>query len=184
MMALLAISFCACSALGRRDAARPSEKEIRRTEALLAGAGFKQFPAESDEERDVLGRITANRIQHYQSGTGIVYWYADPAVCQCLYQGDQIAYDRYAAAEEHKNDLAEYEEQQEQGAQEAAMLNVWGPMWPPPVYYYPGPYYPGPYASGGPPPAPRPKGPPLAPGPPLGHGGGPIGGGHGHGGRH
>jgi hypothetical protein len=109
-----------CAALERQQ---PVE-----TEKLLAMAGFQRFPAESDN-RDVIPRDIV--VQH--QGGKLLYIYADPGVCRCVYVGGPEAYAKYrefAVSEAIAADMSI-------AAPNSASTNgpawaIWDPHWAPP----------------------------------------------------
>jgi hypothetical protein len=64
-------------------------------EDLLAAAGFTAQPANTPQRLDSLGALPANKFVPKPHGDAIEYIYADPIVCNCLYIGDQTAFNAY-----------------------------------------------------------------------------------------
>lgn len=52
--------------------------------------------------------LQAHRFSQQIRDSKVMWVYADPTICHCLYVGDQFAYDNYRAAMRMKAD-AEYE---------------------------------------------------------------------------
>ncbi len=93
------------------------EQSVRSTEAMLDDAGFTKVPVDvPSEDLEHLPTFTLNQ---YESVSGRVFWYYDPDYCQCLYEGDQLAADRYQIALQHQNDLAQYQADSETEASAA-----------------------------------------------------------------
>jgi hypothetical protein len=82
-----AISVGGCAAI-RRD-------EARDTADLLVAAGFKTKLADSPERAQQLRAMPPLKIVSQSKDGHIVYGYADPYSCDCLYVGDQQAYAKY-----------------------------------------------------------------------------------------
>ncbi len=72
----------------------------RATESDLAAAGFRARPATTPERQAMLARLPAHKVLMRQHNGMIHYVYADPQGCNCLYVGDQLAYQKYAAAKQ------------------------------------------------------------------------------------
>jgi hypothetical protein len=68
---------------------------VRRKENLLAAAGFDTHPANTKQREAELKSLPANKFVPRVKGNHIEYFYADPLVCNCLYTGDQKAFDAY-----------------------------------------------------------------------------------------
>ncbi len=83
---LLAILLGGCATQQERVAAREDE---------LAAAGFVARPADTPQRDAMLQRLVPYRILVRASGRRLVYLYADPLVCGCLYVGSEAAYDRH-----------------------------------------------------------------------------------------
>ncbi len=64
-------------------------------EDLLAAAGFNVLPANTKERLKSLKTLPANKFVSKTEENSVKYIYADPVVCNCLYVGDQTAYNAY-----------------------------------------------------------------------------------------
>lgn len=84
----------ACAAVGLAGCASMSSR-VRDKENLLAAAGFDVHLANTSEREKELKALPPNRFVTHAKGDHIEYFYADPLVCNCLYTGDQKAFDRY-----------------------------------------------------------------------------------------
>jgi hypothetical protein len=63
---------------------------------MLAAAGFVVVPLDSPLRQQRMNSLVPLRVQYIVGRTGnIHYWMADPYDCQCLYRGDEQAYQRY-----------------------------------------------------------------------------------------
>lgn len=85
-VALLCLGFTACVS----QAERVAEKED-----MLAAAGFTVRPATTRERQVALRALPPHQFVQRERGDRVVYLFADPLVCNCLYIGDQQAYGRY-----------------------------------------------------------------------------------------
>jgi hypothetical protein len=113
-----AISVGGCAATRRHEA--------RDTGALLVAAGFKTKLADSPERAQQLRAMPPLKILSQSKDGHIVYRYADPYSCDCLYVGDQQAYAKYRSLALQKQRADERLE-----AEESASIDwdLWGPRW-------------------------------------------------------
>jgi hypothetical protein len=89
-------SLLMLAAVGAMLSACVSQQEtVRGREDLLAAAGFTVRPANTPARQAGLRALPANRFVQQARGDRVVYLYADPLVCNCLYIGDPAAYGRY-----------------------------------------------------------------------------------------
>ncbi len=107
------------------------ESRNAKTESLLADAGFTKIPIETPAQHRAVDDLPLLKLNRYQSGSGTVFWYADPDRCRCLYEGDQKAYDRYAMLLQQQDDTAAYA--RESDPEELAPLGTFGYWFPPPA---------------------------------------------------
>jgi hypothetical protein len=151
-----------CSAYRRYQASKP--ENVRKTEAMLTDAGFTTIKIDTDDKVGLVEDLPSDEIYSYKAQSGTVYWYYDPDICECVYEGHQGEFDRYQEALQHENDAAQYAAESED--QQVAQLNALnGGLFPPPIFWIGG-VAPIAHFGGG------------------GHGGGGLGGGHGgHGGH-
>ena len=68
---------------------------ITARENKLSAAGFGVHPATTPAQVAMLTQAPANRLLQRTEGQRIVYIYADPVVCHCIYTGDQAAFGHY-----------------------------------------------------------------------------------------
>jgi len=116
-----AIAVSNCAAMRRQQA--------RDTGDLLVAAGFRQKPADTPQRGDQLRAMAPLKMISQSTDGHVVYRYADPYSCNCLYVGDEQAYRAYKQLALQKQ-LAE-ERLQAAEAEEAAQMDwgVWGPWW-------------------------------------------------------
>ena len=114
-----AISVGGCAAMRRHDA--------RDTGNLLVAAGFKTKLADSPGRAQQLRAMPPLKIVSQSKDGQIVYRYADPYSCDCLYVGDQQAYAKYRSLALQEQRAAERLEAEE--AEESASMDwdLWGP---------------------------------------------------------
>jgi hypothetical protein len=110
--ALLALSGCAT--LRRQEAAD--------REQLLAAAGFQQRAANGPEQHQDLATMPPYKVVARSKAGQVVYTYADPERCHCLYVGGPKEFSEYQRL------LVDREVARETGD---ASLNweMWGPWW-------------------------------------------------------
>jgi hypothetical protein len=70
---------------------------------MLAAAGFRPVPANTPQRQATRARLPPHKFAHLTRNNTVVYFYADPTICVCLYFGSQAAYDRYRANVFQKN---------------------------------------------------------------------------------
>jgi len=109
---LLALSGCAT--MRRHEAAG--------TEQLLVAAGFQRRPADKPEQHQDLTAMPPYKLVARNKNGNVVYTFADPENCHCLYVGgpkEFSEYQRLVVDREVARDLGD------------ASLNwaAWGPWW-------------------------------------------------------
>lgn len=73
-----------------------SEQQIvSHREDLLAAAGFSVRPANTPARQEALRTLPPEHFVRQIHNGRLVYVFADPLVCNCLYLGDEAAYGRY-----------------------------------------------------------------------------------------
>jgi hypothetical protein len=99
---------------------------VQNKEDMLAAAGFTLVPANTPQRQASLTTLPPHKFVHQVRNNGVVYTYADPTICDCLYVGNQAAYDRYRQDVFVKNIANE----QQMTAQMNSMdWGPWGPGW-------------------------------------------------------
>jgi hypothetical protein len=111
--------------------ATPQEKANEKDD-LLAAAGFTILPANTPQRRAELQTLPPNKVVQRTHGDRIVFLYADPYACGCLYIGDQKAWDTYRRQQFQQN-LAREQAMTAQLNEDAAWdwgpWGAWGPGW-------------------------------------------------------
>ena len=119
---MLAVALLAgCTAIEKQDA--------RKTESVLAAAGFQMKPADTPDRVAHLQLLRPFKmVPHDRNGT-LLYVYADPKACKCIWVGDQAAYQRYQQLAIQQQ-LAQEQLMTAQMNEDAAMnWGLWGPFW-------------------------------------------------------
>ena len=62
---------------------------VRKTEAMLSDAGFTAIKVDTDEKGGLVEDLPPYEIRSYKAESGAVYWYYDPDICLCVYEGHQ-----------------------------------------------------------------------------------------------
>lgn len=108
--------------------ATPAQR-AQNQENMLAAAGFVQRPANTPQRRQALATLPPDQIVRTVHGDKVVYLFADPVVCDCLYIGDQQAWAKYQS-QQLQLQVANERLQAAQMNQAAAMNWNWGPWGP------------------------------------------------------
>ena len=126
-IARLLVVFVTAFTLGGCAAMR--RHEARDTGDLLVSAGFTTKPADTPERAQQLHAMPPLRLVSESEDGNVVYRYADPYSCDCLYVGDQQAYAEYKRLALQKQIADERFEAAE--AEESAAIDggLWEPVW-------------------------------------------------------
>ncbi len=117
-----AVMFTACAAIQNRDAIE--------MERVLAASGFQMRFADTPQKLDHLKSMTQRKLVLHQHNDKIYYVYADATFCQCLYVGNEKAYQRYQKLSIEKN-IAEHQRMAAEMNENSVMnWGLWGP-WDP-----------------------------------------------------
>jgi hypothetical protein len=117
----LAILIGGCAAMRREEA--------QKTESILSAAGFQMKPADTPDRIAHLSTMTPRKIVPHTKDGKLFYVYADSKGCNCLFVGDEQAYQRYQQLA-LKQQLAQEQLMAAQMNEDAAMnWGLWGPFW-------------------------------------------------------
>ena len=108
-------------------ATKPS---ITKTENLLAAAGFRVQYADTAQKLANLEKLPPHKLVGRTKDGKVVYVYADPEVCKCVYFGNENAYQNYRRMIFEQN----VAEEQRLTADIDETVNVEWPVWDP-LYY-------------------------------------------------
>ena len=100
-------------------------------EDALAAAGFIVRPANTPERQNMLNRLPPHHFVQRVRGDDVVYVYADPLVCDCLYVGSQQAFGRYKRQMQEQRLADEQEMTAEDYSDPAWSWGAWGGGWGP-----------------------------------------------------
>jgi hypothetical protein len=119
---VLVVLFAGCAAM--------REERARDKENLLAAAGFQMKPADTTKRVAHLQMLTPLKLLPYTRTDGkLLYVYADPKGCNCLYVGDETAYQRYRALAQQQKIAQEQMVTAQMNADAAMDWGLWGPYW-------------------------------------------------------
>jgi hypothetical protein len=100
--------------------------QVQNKEDMLAAAGFTVVPSNTPQRQASLKSMPPHKFVQQVRHNAVIFTYADPTICDCMYVGNQAAYDRYRQDVFVKNIANE----QEMTAQMNQMdWGPWGPGW-------------------------------------------------------
>jgi hypothetical protein len=102
--------------------------QVQNKENMLAAAGFTLVPANTPQRQASLSALPPHKFVHQVRNNAVIYTYADPTICDCLYVGNQAAYDRY-----RQDVFVKHIADEQQMTAQINEMN-WGP-WGPGWYY-------------------------------------------------
>ena len=100
----------------------------RSTEQLLAAAGFVMRPADTAERQQRLAALPPYRLENRTKDGKVVYTYADPDVCKCLYVGGSKEYSEYQRLQVQRQIAADQAWAAQQAQMDWGMWEPWG-LW-------------------------------------------------------
>lgn len=116
-----ALCMAGCSYFEKQDADQ--------IESTLAAAGFRMKPADTPEKLAKLQTLPKRTIFTQVKEGEVVYLYADPDFCKCLYVGRAPAYERYQQLAITQQLAQERVEAAEMDENAAMNWGMWGPFW-------------------------------------------------------
>lgn len=100
--------------------------QVQQKEDLLAAAGFTLVPANTPQRQAKLASLPPHKFSRQVRNGAVIFVYPDPTICDCLYVGNQAAYDRYRQ-EVFQTNIAN---EQAMTAESYQMdWGGWGPGW-------------------------------------------------------
>jgi hypothetical protein len=122
---LLAIAACFLIS----GCATPIERANQKND-LLSAAGFHIVPVTTDQQRMQLETLPPNRVVQKLKDGKVVFLYADPYACGCLYIGDETAWDNYKREQLQQHFIDQERMNAEMNENAAWNWNMWGPgLW-------------------------------------------------------
>jgi hypothetical protein len=123
---LAAVAALAVVALVLQACAVP--QNVARMEALMIKAGFQVRRADPPERLAHLKTLTPLKlVRHDRDGTPY-YVYADPEGCQCVYVGNEAAYQQYRKLAQ-ESQAAAVQQLAEGGSRDSMRWGVWDPFF-------------------------------------------------------
>ena len=117
-LAVVALVFAGCTV----------PQNVARMEALMIKAGFQVRRADTAERLAHLKTLTPLKlVRHDRDGTPY-YVYADPDGCQCVYVGNEAAYQRYRTLAQDSQ-AAAVQQLAEGGSGDSMRWGVWDPFF-------------------------------------------------------
>ena len=110
-----------CTMIRREDA--------QNEESTMAAAGFGMKLADTPEKLAKLQTLPVRQIVTRVKDGRVVYLYADPDFCKCLYFGNQQQYARYQQLAIEKQIAQERVQAAEMNEDTAMDWGMWGPFW-------------------------------------------------------
>lgn len=96
MNAKIAVTFAlSVAVVGALCGCASTQTRVQHKENLLAAAGFDARPASTPQREAELKSLPPNRFVTRAKDDHVEYLYADPLVCNCLYTGNQRAFDSF-----------------------------------------------------------------------------------------
>ena len=113
-LSLLVLLFSGCATIEKDNA-----MDMERT---LAAAGFRMKTANTPEQRAHLQTLTQRKLVRHEKDGEPVWIYADATYCNCLYAGNEKAYQEYSK-------LSIQQEVAEENEDAAMDWEVWPGYW-------------------------------------------------------
>ena len=103
---------------------------VQNKENMLAAAGFQVKLADTPEKIASLKKFPPHKFFAQNQNNQVVYFYADPTICRCLYYGTQANYQAYRQMAFQQN-LADQQQMTAMINQQTAFdFGPWGdPFW-------------------------------------------------------
>jgi Xaa-Pro aminopeptidase len=123
--ALIAASIAACATFQETP-----QQRAQRIDPVLAAAGFHMIPADSPKKQSIFTNLPPLKMHYYVTRHGKArYWFADPYDCNCVYQGDEAAYQRYQNLRIQEKLVKEEEQTAELNQDAAIQMNAFDPVF-------------------------------------------------------
>ena len=106
------------------------QEEAQKTDDLLAAAGFKVRPADTPEKLAHLKAMQPLKVSMRTKDGRVIYSYADPYSCICVYVGGPEEYAQYQRLALRQQQVAEESLEATEVANDAATdWGMWEPLW-------------------------------------------------------
>jgi hypothetical protein len=94
--AVVAAALCLAAGCADKSRSTATVNNVNNADALIA-SGFKVVPANTPERQAALRQLPPQKIVRQVRNDKVVFVYADPTNCNCLYAGNATAYGAYRA---------------------------------------------------------------------------------------
>ncbi|MCD6307062.1 MAG: hypothetical protein J7M32_12360 [Deltaproteobacteria bacterium] len=122
VLAGFGLALSACAAIQNQNAIN--------TERLLAASGFQMRLADTHEKLEHLKTLTQRRLVPHEKDGKVYYVYADATYCECLYIGNEKAYQRFQKLALQKDMAEEQRMAAEMNLNASMNWGLWGPWGP------------------------------------------------------
>ena len=100
-------------------------RPIAQTENMLSAAGFASKPAVTPQQIASLHALPPHKFSRQMHNGKLVWLYADPTICGCVYAGDETNFQAYSR-EVFAQNLADEQQLSAEMNEDAAMQMGWG----------------------------------------------------------
>ena len=116
----IALMLAGCAAL--------QKNEVLDVEGLLTKAGFQKHVADTPQKLAHLKTLGQQRISRHKRHGKLYFVYADAAICQCLYAGDETEFRHYQDLERQQGSDPIEMDRPDIVTGEDWSLSPWGPF--------------------------------------------------------
>nr|WP_246573903.1 hypothetical protein [Chelatococcus asaccharovorans] len=103
---------------------------VQDKENMMTAAGFNVRLADTPDKIAALKKLPPHKFFAQSKNNQVVYFYADPTICRCLYYGNQQAYQTYRQMAFQQNLADQQQMTAEINQQTAFDFGPWGdPFW-------------------------------------------------------
>jgi len=111
-------------------------QRAQRIEPMLSAAGFHMQPTSNAAQQATLQGMTPLKVRFYPYNGKMHYWFADPVYCDCLFVGNEAAYQRYEQIRLQQQDIHAQEESAQMNEEAAQQEQMNFMMWPGEPFLY------------------------------------------------
>jgi hypothetical protein len=125
MALLIGTLISGCAALQESPA-----QKAQRIDPVVSAAGFHMLLTDSPNKQSMLASMPPLKMHYYVAKDGKPrYWFADPYDCNCVYEGDEQAYQNYQNLRIQQKLVKEEKEAAELNQDAAMQMNAWDPWF-------------------------------------------------------
>jgi len=129
-------SIFAVATLMLYGCAESAQHRAQRLGSMLSAAGFHMLPADTPQREQELTSHTPLKIRYHFSNGKPHYWFADPYACNCVYVGNEAAFQKYQQLK-FQQQIVQSEQtaaEMNENAAEQEQFNFM--MWPGSPFFY------------------------------------------------